>query len=204
MFQTTLHTFLRKRRQAEVTCAHPRKEMKFKEVTLYLVERRMGKSRRNFLTTLARSKGFTVEDTLRYVSSTQLFLKNSKVTKWLKALFWFLPLKCRFVSYLNVIFDCLCQADYSKNSFHITLYRLSIWYASICMQITMIMWRYLAWFLRTPKRWQDNDREDETLSGSVRWRQSTATIKLFLLQNMTLVNPTKPNFCMSIVTGYNV
>uniref|UniRef100_A0A8C7UZA0 DNA-directed DNA/RNA polymerase mu n=1 Tax=Oncorhynchus mykiss TaxID=8022 RepID=A0A8C7UZA0_ONCMY len=39
-------------------------EVKFKEVTLYLVERKMGSSRRNFLTRLARSKGFRVEDVL--------------------------------------------------------------------------------------------------------------------------------------------
>lgn len=67
MFQTTLSTLLRKRRQAEMTCAQPQKEMKFKEVAVYLVERRMGKSRRNFLTSLARSKGFCVDNTLRYV-----------------------------------------------------------------------------------------------------------------------------------------
>ncbi|KAF5902107.1 DNA nucleotidylexotransferase isoform X1, partial [Clarias magur] len=65
MFQTTLSTFLKKRRrQPELTCAQPQKEMKFTEVTVYLVERRMGKSRRNFLTSLARSKGFRVDNTL--------------------------------------------------------------------------------------------------------------------------------------------
>lgn len=76
MFQTTLSTFLRKRRQPELTCAQPQKEMKFREVTVYLVERRMGKSRRNFLTSLARSKGFSVDNTLRYVScKTVVFTK---------------------------------------------------------------------------------------------------------------------------------
>ncbi|KAI5617396.1 DNA nucleotidylexotransferase [Silurus asotus] len=54
----------RKRRQPELTCAQPQKEMKFGEVTVYLVERRMGKSRRNFLTSLARSKGFCVDNNL--------------------------------------------------------------------------------------------------------------------------------------------
>uniref|UniRef100_A0A8B9H332 DNA-directed DNA/RNA polymerase mu n=1 Tax=Astyanax mexicanus TaxID=7994 RepID=A0A8B9H332_ASTMX len=38
--------------------------IKFGEVMVYLVERRMGKSRRNFLTSLARSKGFCVDNTL--------------------------------------------------------------------------------------------------------------------------------------------
>ncbi|XP_058236370.1 DNA nucleotidylexotransferase [Hemibagrus wyckioides] len=64
MFQTTISTFLRKRRQPELSCAQPQKEMKFREVTVYLVERRMGKSRRNFLTGLARSKGFCVDNAL--------------------------------------------------------------------------------------------------------------------------------------------
>ncbi|KAF4090526.1 hypothetical protein AMELA_G00052940 [Ameiurus melas] len=64
MFQTTLSTLLRKRRQPELTSAQPQKEMKFREATVYLVERRMGKSRRNFLTSLARSKGFSVDNTL--------------------------------------------------------------------------------------------------------------------------------------------
>lgn len=105
-----------------------------------------------------------------------------------------------FVAYLNITFDCLCKAHYSENNFYITLCRLSIWYASICMQILMIMWRYLVWFLRTPKWWQDNDREAETLSGSVRWGQLPATIKLFVLQKMTRVNSVKLNICTSVVT----
>lgn len=105
-----------------------------------------------------------------------------------------------FVAYLNITFDCLCKAHYSENNFYITLCRLSIWYASICMQILMIIWRYLVWFLRTPKWWQDNDREAETLSGSVRWGQLPATIKLFVLQKMTRVNSVKLNICTSIVT----
>lgn len=40
-------------------------EVKFEDVRLYLVERKMGRSRRSFLTQLARSKGFIVEDVLR-------------------------------------------------------------------------------------------------------------------------------------------
>ncbi|KAM8851736.1 DNA nucleotidylexotransferase [Synchiropus picturatus] len=41
-----------------------REEVKFKDVRLYLVERKMGHSRRRFLTQLARSKGFMVDDHL--------------------------------------------------------------------------------------------------------------------------------------------
>uniref|UniRef100_A0A8C5EAJ7 BRCT domain-containing protein n=1 Tax=Gouania willdenowi TaxID=441366 RepID=A0A8C5EAJ7_GOUWI len=40
------------------------KDAKFESVRLYLVERKMGSSRRAFLTQLARSKGFIVEDIL--------------------------------------------------------------------------------------------------------------------------------------------
>lgn len=56
---------LRKRlRPAEADV--PRREgVKFEDVRLYLVERKMGRSRRSFLTQLARSKGFIVEDVLR-------------------------------------------------------------------------------------------------------------------------------------------
>ncbi|XP_056148150.1 DNA nucleotidylexotransferase, partial [Lampris incognitus] len=39
-------------------------EVKFQDIRLYLVERKMGRSRRTFLTQLARSKGFAVEDNL--------------------------------------------------------------------------------------------------------------------------------------------
>ncbi|KAJ8359814.1 hypothetical protein SKAU_G00163390 [Synaphobranchus kaupii] len=40
-------------------------EVRFQEVTIYLVERKMGFSRRTFLTSLARTKGFRVADHLR-------------------------------------------------------------------------------------------------------------------------------------------
>ncbi|XP_067241786.1 DNA nucleotidylexotransferase isoform X2 [Chanodichthys erythropterus] len=62
MFSTALPT--RKRRRPEVTFTQGRGEVKFGDVKVYLVERRMGKSRRNFLSNLARSKGFCVDDAL--------------------------------------------------------------------------------------------------------------------------------------------
>lgn len=46
-----------------------REEVKFEDVRLYLVERKMGRSRRSFLTQLATSKGFIVEDVLRLEKS---------------------------------------------------------------------------------------------------------------------------------------
>lgn len=56
---------VKKRKRPVEAGAQGQVEVKFKEVTLYLVERKMGSSRRNFLTSLARSKGFRVEDVLR-------------------------------------------------------------------------------------------------------------------------------------------
>ncbi|XP_054654777.1 DNA nucleotidylexotransferase [Dunckerocampus dactyliophorus] len=63
MYQAAIMPCLRKRsKPASVTV--PRHEVKFEEVRLYLVERKMGSSRRGFLTQLARSKGFIVDDIL--------------------------------------------------------------------------------------------------------------------------------------------
>ncbi|XP_049456426.1 DNA nucleotidylexotransferase [Epinephelus fuscoguttatus] len=77
---------LRKRlRPAEADV--PRREgVKFEDVRLYLVERKMGRSRRSFLTQLARSKGFIVEDVLSdevtHVVSEES--QASSLWKWLK------------------------------------------------------------------------------------------------------------------------
>lgn len=69
MFQAP--TALRmKKRSRPVEAAGPGcEEVKFGDVRLYLVERKMGCSRRSFLTQLARSKGFIVEDVLRLVQA---------------------------------------------------------------------------------------------------------------------------------------
>uniref|UniRef100_A0A672SRB9 BRCT domain-containing protein n=1 Tax=Sinocyclocheilus grahami TaxID=75366 RepID=A0A672SRB9_SINGR len=71
MFPTALLT--RKRRRPEVAFVGGREEVKFRDVRLFLVERRMGKSRRNFLSNLARSKGFCVDDALSSGSDTPVF-----------------------------------------------------------------------------------------------------------------------------------
>ncbi|XP_068597237.1 DNA nucleotidylexotransferase [Brachionichthys hirsutus] len=55
---------LRKRPRPEEAAAPAGEEVKFGDVRLYLVERKMGRSRRSFLTRLARSKGFIVQDVL--------------------------------------------------------------------------------------------------------------------------------------------
>uniref|UniRef100_A0A8C7DBF3 DNA nucleotidylexotransferase n=1 Tax=Oncorhynchus kisutch TaxID=8019 RepID=A0A8C7DBF3_ONCKI len=60
----TTISLVKKRKRPVEAVAQGQVEVKFKEVTLYLVERKMGSSRRNFLTSLARSKGFRVEDVL--------------------------------------------------------------------------------------------------------------------------------------------
>ncbi|XP_059215906.1 DNA nucleotidylexotransferase [Centropristis striata] len=54
----------RKRSRAVEVGVPRREEVKFEDVRLFLVERKMGRSRRSFLTQLARSKGFAVEDVL--------------------------------------------------------------------------------------------------------------------------------------------
>ncbi|NP_001014817.1 DNA nucleotidylexotransferase [Danio rerio] len=54
----------RKRVRAEVSTSQGGEHVKFSDVTLFLVEKRMGKSRRTFLSSLARSKGFCVDDAL--------------------------------------------------------------------------------------------------------------------------------------------
>lgn len=66
MFHTPILPRTRKRSRAEDEVTSPgRDEVKFRDVRLYLVEMKMGHSRRSFLTQLARSKGFMVEDVLR-------------------------------------------------------------------------------------------------------------------------------------------
>ncbi|XP_037829328.1 DNA nucleotidylexotransferase [Kryptolebias marmoratus] len=64
-----------------------REETKFRDVRIFLVERKMGRSRRSFLTQLARSKGFTVEDflseTVTHVVSEDR--QPSSLWPWLKA-----------------------------------------------------------------------------------------------------------------------
>lgn len=64
MFHTIVPQVRKRQRPAEAGVPE-NGEVKFKDVRLYLVERKMGRSRRNFLTQLARSKGFIVEDILR-------------------------------------------------------------------------------------------------------------------------------------------
>ncbi|TRY65630.1 hypothetical protein DNTS_009868 [Danionella cerebrum] len=54
----------RKRKCPEVSLARRDEKVQFRDVRVYLVERRMGRSRRTFLSNLAWSKGFCVDDTL--------------------------------------------------------------------------------------------------------------------------------------------
>lgn len=65
MFHTSIVPQVRKRPKPAEAGVPGNGEVMFKDVRLYLVERKMGRSRRNFLTQLARSKGFIVEDVLR-------------------------------------------------------------------------------------------------------------------------------------------
>ncbi|XP_019737486.1 DNA nucleotidylexotransferase isoform X2 [Hippocampus comes] len=63
MFHAAVGPCVRKRSKP-ASVSVPRHAVKFKEVRLYLVERKMGSSRRSFLSQLARSKGFIVDDIL--------------------------------------------------------------------------------------------------------------------------------------------
>ncbi|XP_035256811.1 DNA nucleotidylexotransferase [Anguilla anguilla] len=57
-------------------------EVRFQEVTVYLVERKMGFSRRSFLTSLARTKGFRVADNLSDEVTHVVAEKNSGEELW--------------------------------------------------------------------------------------------------------------------------
>ncbi|KAK5853577.1 hypothetical protein PBY51_014719 [Eleginops maclovinus] len=86
MFHTPILPFARKR-SIPVDASVPRHDVvKFMDVRLYLVERKMGRSRRNFLTQLARSKGFIVDDILSD-DVTHVVSEDSQASslwKWLK------------------------------------------------------------------------------------------------------------------------
>ncbi|XP_037637340.1 DNA nucleotidylexotransferase [Sebastes umbrosus] len=76
----------RKRLRAAEAGVPRREEVKFEDVRLYLVERKMGRSRRSFLTQLATSKGFIVEDVLSD-EVTHVVSEDSQASslwKWLK------------------------------------------------------------------------------------------------------------------------
>ncbi|XP_075699350.1 DNA nucleotidylexotransferase isoform X2 [Rhinoderma darwinii] len=62
-------------------------EVKFKEIVLYLLERKMGSSRRNFLMELGRKRGFQIENELRE-SVTHIVAENNsgdEVLEWLQS-----------------------------------------------------------------------------------------------------------------------
>lgn len=65
MFHAAALPRMRKRPRPEEVPRPGREDVKFRDVRVYLVEMKMGRSRRSFLTQLARSKGFMVEEVLR-------------------------------------------------------------------------------------------------------------------------------------------
>ncbi|CAJ1066958.1 DNA nucleotidylexotransferase [Xyrichtys novacula] len=86
MFSSPIIPPVRKRSKAAEACVPRHEEVKFEDVRLYLVERKMGRSRRSFLTQLARSKGFVVEDVLSDVVTHVVSedLHAPSLWKWLK------------------------------------------------------------------------------------------------------------------------
>uniref|UniRef100_A0A8D0ALI5 Deoxynucleotidyltransferase, terminal n=1 Tax=Sander lucioperca TaxID=283035 RepID=A0A8D0ALI5_SANLU len=86
MFHGPIVPPVRKRSRPVEADVPRREEVKFEDVRLYLVERKMGRSRRSFLTQLARSKGFIVEDVLSD-EVTHVVSEDSHASslwKWLK------------------------------------------------------------------------------------------------------------------------
>uniref|UniRef100_A0A3B4YYZ8 DNA nucleotidylexotransferase n=1 Tax=Seriola lalandi dorsalis TaxID=1841481 RepID=A0A3B4YYZ8_SERLL len=86
MFHTPIAPRVRKRSRPAEAGAPRREGVKFEDVRLYLVERKMGCSRRSFLTQLARSKGFIVEDILSDVV-THIVSEDTQASSlwtWLK------------------------------------------------------------------------------------------------------------------------
>ncbi|XP_044071136.1 DNA nucleotidylexotransferase isoform X2 [Siniperca chuatsi] len=86
MFHTPIAPRVRKRSRPAEAGVPRREEVKFEDVRLYLVERKMGRSRRSFLTQLARSKGFIVDDVLSD-EVTHVVSEDSQASslwKWLK------------------------------------------------------------------------------------------------------------------------
>ncbi|XP_028460091.1 DNA nucleotidylexotransferase isoform X3 [Perca flavescens] len=86
MFHAPIVPRVRKRSRPAEADVPRREEVKFEDVRLYLVERKMGRSRRSFLTQLAKSKGFIVEDVLSD-EVTHVVSEDSHASslwKWLK------------------------------------------------------------------------------------------------------------------------
>ncbi|KAM9847658.1 DNA nucleotidylexotransferase [Aulostomus maculatus] len=86
MFHAPIVPRARKRSKPADASVSRRAEVKFEDVRMYLVERKMGCSRRSFLTQLARSKGFMVDDVLSD-EVTHVVSEDSQVSSlwaWLK------------------------------------------------------------------------------------------------------------------------
>lgn len=88
MFHAPIALRVRKRSRPVEVAVPDREEVKFQDVRLYLVERKMGHSRRSFLTQLARSKGFIVEDVLRLEKDCHFVFLNVKLHKNTLMLCW--------------------------------------------------------------------------------------------------------------------
>ncbi|XP_048865745.1 DNA nucleotidylexotransferase isoform X1 [Brienomyrus brachyistius] len=61
MIHTPIQLQVKKRKRQTEQSLQVQHEVKFRDMTIYLVERKMGSSRRTFLTNLARKKGFYVQ-----------------------------------------------------------------------------------------------------------------------------------------------
>ncbi|GAA6083864.1 DNA-directed DNA/RNA polymerase mu isoform X3 [Tachysurus ichikawai] len=76
----------RRKVTTEPTFSHDNKACKFPDVVICILERKMGASRKSFLTRLARSKGFLIQEAYSS-STTHLVSENNtgdEVDKWIK------------------------------------------------------------------------------------------------------------------------
>ncbi|MFT7806054.1 DNA nucleotidylexotransferase [Arapaima gigas] len=82
MLHSPVLPLVKKRRKLQEPSLHVQHEVKFGEVTIFLVERKMGSSRRSFLTNLARAKGFQVQNELSNEVTHVVAEDNSAQELW--------------------------------------------------------------------------------------------------------------------------
>ncbi|XP_066549180.1 DNA nucleotidylexotransferase [Amia ocellicauda] len=82
MLHVPIRPPIKKRQKPNDSCSSCQYEVKFGEVVIFLVERKMGASRRSFLTSLARKKGFKVEDVLSNAVTHVVAEANSAGELW--------------------------------------------------------------------------------------------------------------------------
>ncbi|XP_041865513.1 DNA nucleotidylexotransferase [Melanotaenia boesemani] len=102
MFHSSTMPRPRKRPRPEEASISRHDEAKFLDVRIFLVERKMGSSRRTFLTQLARSKGFIVEDILSDAVTHVVSEDSQASSLWM----WLKGCALRNLSMMHVLDIC--------------------------------------------------------------------------------------------------